>query len=576
MDVTADTTDGASKGDGADGASPVAVQILAFNDFHGNLEPPTGSGAIVTVPIDDPIVGSIGPDGGVTTNADAGTAQLPAGGAAYLAAHVKKLRAAQPNTMVVSAGDIIGASPFVSNLFRDEPAILVMNSLGLDFNGVGNHEFDRGLAELVRLSVPGCSLGDCDGGAMFAGAKFAFLAANVNNDQTNMTVFAPYAVKEIGGVKVGVIGLTLEATPSVTVETAIRGLSFKDEIETVNALVPRLKAENVSAIVVLVHQGGFQDATGTVDTCKGMTGEILPIVQGLDPAVDVIVSAHTHAAYDCMIDGRLLTSASSFGRVLTKIDLTIDPGAKRVTAKSAKNVVVSRDVAPDPEIESILATYQARSAPLANRVVGHIPSDITKSTTGRPSCETPLGDVIADAQLFATKETSTGGAALAFMNPGGIRTDLTYAASGAEGNGVVTYGEAFAVQPFSNNVVTMTMTGAQIRTLLEQQFSAGVARILQVSSGFSYAYTWNAGTKVGTIDAASVKLNGVPLDSNASYRVTMNSFLAGGGDGFAVFKEGSDRLSGGFDLDALVDYLGKHDPIMPPAGDRITGNGCAP
>ena len=573
-DASEPGTGDAAPGGGASGH--VSVQILAFNDFHGNLEPPTGSGALVTVPIDDPVVGTVGPDAGVTTNADAGTAQLPAGGASYLAAHVKKLRAMQPNTLVVSAGDLIGASPFISNLFRDEPAILVMNALGLDFDGVGNHEFDRGLAELVRLSVPGCSLGDCDAGTTYPGAKFQFLAANVENDQTNMTVFPPYAVKEIGGVKVGVIGLTLEATPSVTVETAIRGLSFKDEVETVNALVPRLLSEGVSAIVVLVHQGGFQDATGTVDTCRGMTGEILPIAAALDPAVDVIVSAHTHAFYDCTMNGRLLTSASSFGRVVTKIDLTIDPAAKKVVTKGAKNIVVSRDIAPEPEVESLIATYQARSAPLANRVVGHIPSDITKSTTGRPSCETQLGDVIADAQLAATKAAGVGSAVIAFMNPGGIRTDLVYAASGTEGNGVVTYGETFAVQPFSNNLVTVTLTGAQIKTVLEQQFSAGVARILQVSAGFTYGYTWNAGTKTGTIDAASIKLNGMPLDMSATYRVTMNGFLAGGGDGFAVFKDGTDRLSGGFDLDALVDYLGKNDPIVPPAGDRITGNGCAP
>jgi 5'-nucleotidase len=574
---TADGSDaGAKNDDGGDGGTSgnVAVQILAFNDFHGNLEPPTGSSALVTVPIDDPVVGSVGADAGVTTNPDAGTAQLPAGGASYLAAHVKKLRAAQPNTLVVSAGDIIGASPFTSNLFRDEPAILVMNSLGLDFNGVGNHEFDRGLAELVRLSKPGCSLDDCDAGTSFAGAKFQFLAANVQNDQTNMTVFAPYAIKEIGGVKVGIIGLTLEGTPSVTVETAIRGLSFKDEIETVNALVPRLRSEGASAIIVLVHQGGFQDGSGTVDTCQGMTGEILPIAAGLDPAVDVIVSAHTHAYYDCTMNGRLLTSASSFGRVLTKIDLTIDPTEKRVLSKSAKNVVVSRDITPDSDVESIIATYQSRSAPLANRVVGHIPADITKTTTGRPSCETPLGDVIADAQLAATRSAATGSAVIAFMNPGGIRTDLVYAASGAEGNGVVTYGEAFAVQPFSNNLVTVTLTGAQIRTVLEQQFSAGVARMLQVSAGFTYAYTWDASTKTGTIDAGSIRLGGVPLDAAANYRVTMNSFLAGGGDGFAVFKDGTDRLSGGFDLDALVEYLGKNDPTAVPAGDRLTGNGC--
>ena len=329
----------------------------------------------------------------------------------------------------------------------------------------------------------------------------------------------------------------MEGTPSVTVETAIRGLSFKDEVETVNALVPRLRTEGVSAIIVLVHQGGFQGGGGTVDTCTSMTGEILPIAMGLDPAVDVIVSAHTHAFYNCTMGDRLLTSAASFGRVLTKIDLTIDPAAKRVVKKSAKNVVVSRDITPDPEVESIIATYQSRSAPLANRIVGHIPADITKSTTGHPSCETALGDVIADAQLAATQSAPNGSAVLAFMNPGGIRVDLVYTASGAEGNGVVTYGEAFAVQPFSNNLVTVTLTGAQIKTVLDQQFSQGVARILLVSSGFTYAYTWDAAAKTGTIDATSIRLNGahrhggkLPCDDE--------QLLAGGGDSAS---DGTDR-----------------------------------
>ena len=245
-------------------------------------------------------------------------------------------------------------------------------------------------------------------------------------------------------------------------------------------------------------------------------------------------------------------------------------------SKSAKNIVVSRDIAPDPEIDSIIATYQARSAPLANRVVGHVAGDVTKSTTSRPSCETPLGNLIADAQLAATSAQGSGSAVIAFMNPGGIRTDLVFKASGAEGDGVVTYAEAFAVQPFSNNLVTVTMTGAQIATALEQQFAAGVARVLQVSSGFTYTYNWDALMKKGSVDASSIRLNGTPIDKGANYRVTINGFLAGGGDGFAVFKDGTERLSGGFDLDALVDYLGKNDPTTTPAVDRVVGNGCAP
>jgi 5'-nucleotidase len=389
-------------------------------------------------------------------------------------------------------------------------------------------------------------------------------------------------VKTFGAAKVGIIGLTLEGTPSVTVEKAVAGLKFADEVKTVNALVPKLKSEGVSAIVVLVHQGGFQGPTGTYDSCADFTGDLVSILDGesasgtpaLDPAVDVVVSAHTHQPYNCLRKGRLVTSAASFGRVVTQIDLAIDPTQQVVTKKSARNVVVTRDVAADPSVSSVIATFQSKAAPLANRVVGHVTGDITGSaiTAASTSCETPLGDVIADAQLGATKSAGNGNAVIAFMNPGGIRTDLVHAASGTEGAGVVTYAEAFAVQPFANNLVTLTLTGAQIKTLLEQQFLPSKPRILQVSAGFEYTYDYDGAAKKGTVSA--IKLGGAPIEPASTYRVTVNSFLADGGDGFSVLKAGTDRLSGIPDLDALVTHLEAHDPIAPPALTRINGNGC--
>lgn len=577
---TPETNDASPANDASEG--PVDVRILALNDFHGNLEPPTGSSSLVTVPETDPVVARIGADGGVVVKSDAGVATVPAGGAAFLATHVRELRNDHPNTIVVSAGDLTGASPLISSIFKDEPTILTMNVLGLDYNGVGNHEFDRGSEELLRLQKGGCSLGDCDAGT-FAGAKFEYLAANVVVSQANATIFPPYAVKTFGTVKVGIIGLTLEATPTVTVEKAVAGLSFADEVMTVNALVPKLKAEGVSAIVVLLHQGGFQGAAGTYDSCVDFAGDLRPILEGdptsgspaLDPDIDVVVSAHTHQPYNCVVNGRLVTSAASFGRVVTAIDLQIDPSKKTVINKSAKNVVVTRDVAADPDVSSILAIYQAQSATLANRVVGHVTSDIgAGASSASAACETSLGDLIADAQLAATSASDSGQATIAFMNPGGIRADIVYAGAGAEGAGAVTYAETYSVQPFANSLVTMTVTGAQLQTLLEQQFLPSLPRILQVSSGFTYAYTWTASTKTASV--TDLRFNGTPIDANTNYRITVNSFLAGGGDGFTVLKNGTDRMTGITDVDALVAYLGVHDPISPPALTRITGNGCKP
>lgn len=553
-------------------ASGVHVQLLAINDFHGNLEPPTGAGGMITVAANDPVVMEVGFENGATVNAAAGTAQVPAGGAAFLAAKVKALRAAEPNTLVVSAGDLVGASPLLSGLFRDEPTVAVMNALGLDFDGIGNHEFDRGVDELKRLLAGGCSLGDCNTGGgepKFPAATFQVLAANVQNVAANQTLFPPYAVKDFGGAKVGIIGLTLEQTPAVTVEKAVEGLSFKDEVQTVNALVPALKAEGVSAIVVLVHQGGGQDALGTADSCTGFGGEIVTIARRLDPAVDVVVSGHTHAFYNCVVDGRLVTSAASFGRLVTKIDLTVDPVARKVLSKGARNVVVTRKNA-DPEVESILAAYSARSATQANRVIGHVTADL-RNVSGS-SCETPLGSAIADAQLDATKAAGSGGASFAFMNFGGIRTDILYAPTSGEAAGAVTYAEAFATQPFANNLVTMTLTGAQVIDILNQQFAGGGARLLQLSTGLTYSYSWNGSS--GTLDTSSIRVNGQPLSTAATYRVTANAFLAGGGDGFTGFKAGTNRTTGIVDLDALVAWFGKNDPLTPPSPGRVTGFAC--
>jgi 5'-nucleotidase len=546
------------------------VQILAINDFHGNLEPPAGTNGLVLASAGDPVASLAG----AKPIGDAGLALVPTGGAAYLATHIARLRGGNPNTIVVSAGDLTGASPLVSNVFDDEPSILVMNRIGLDLEAVGNHDFDRGPAELERLQRGGCSLGDCDaGGPPFPGASFTYLSANVVRDETKKTIFPPYVIRSFDGAKVAFIGETLHETPTMTVPLAVKGLSFEDEAATANALVPELRKQQVSAIVLVIHQGGMQAPGGTYDACAGFSGDLAPILDALDPAIDVVVSAHTHQAYDCTIGGRLVTSAGSYGRLVTKIDLTIDPASHRVIEKKARNVPVTRDVPPDPEVTKIVDGYVARAAAVTGRVVGYVKGDFVGNAkaAGTASCETPLGDLIADSQLAAA------GGDIAFMNPGGIRADLVARRPGRP-DFAVTYAEAFEVQPFGNQLVTMTLKGAQIRALLEAQFgSRAEPRILQPSSGFSYRYAYDRAARRGTIDA--LRLRGAPIDPAKGYRVTVNSFLAGGADGFTVLRAGKDRKDAGLDLDALTAYLAKKSSaragLEPPRElTRVMGDAC--
>ncbi|HEX5838509.1 MAG TPA: bifunctional metallophosphatase/5'-nucleotidase [Anaerolineales bacterium] len=531
---------------GAAGAKPsgtVNVQILALNDFHGNLQPPAGS------------AGRIG-----TVNA---------GGVEYLATHVNALRATNPNTVFVSAGDMIGASPLISALFHDEPSIEAFNLMGLDFNAVGNHEFDEGIYELIRMQEGGCHPVDgCLDGDDFAGADFRFLAANVTWQKNGKTVFPAYKTKSFNGVHVAFIGMTLEGTPTIVTPSGISELDFHDEADTVNALIPELKQKGIETIVVVIHEGGFP--AGGYNECPGISGPIVDIVERTSDEVDLFITGHTHQAYNCVIDGRPVTSSASFGRVVTDIDLVIDRSTGDMVSATANNNIVTRNVPLNPFLTALVTKYNNLSAPLSNRVIGSITATITR--TPNDAGESALGDVIADAQLAATADPAFGGAVVAFMNPGGIRADFTYAASGSEGDGNVTYGEAFTVQPFGNSLVTMTLTGAQIDALLEQQATAGsdgLGRTLQISHTLTYA--WNASAPNGSkVDIASIMINGVPIDPNASYRVTVNSFLADGGDGFAVLLQGTDRLGGEVDLDALVTYFENNSPIAPGPQNRIT------
>lgn len=528
----------------------VSVQLLAFNDFHGNLRPPAGS------------------SGRIQTGPDPAVDRVDAGGVEFMATHMQTLAAQNPNTLVVAAGDVIGATPLLSALFHDEPTIESMNLLGLDIASVGNHEFDEGPEELLRMQLGGCHPVDgCIDGDGFAGASYDYLAANVIETESGEPLLPPYEIRRFGNASIAFIGMTLEGTPLVTTPSGVIGLQFLDEAQTVNALIPELRERGVEAIVVLLHEGGA--STGLYDQCVGISGPLFEIVQAFDDAVDVVVAGHTNAAHICEIDGKIVTSAASFGRLITDIDLVIDEATGDVVQGVADNVIVTRNVPLAAEQTGLIARYDAIAAPLANRIVGSIAQTLVR--TPNPAGESQMGDLIADAQLAAS---ASADAELALMNPGGIRTDLVFEQiSGGEAPGQVTYGELFAVQPFSNNLVTMSLTGAQIDAVLEQQWrivgAAEAAVILQVSATVSY--TWNPAAPLGArIDPGTITIGGEPLDPSRSYRVTVNSFLAEGGDGFGVLREGALRTGGQLDVDALEAFVTANSPYAAAAGNRIT------
>ncbi|MER7496962.1 bifunctional metallophosphatase/5'-nucleotidase [Streptomyces pharetrae] len=543
------------------------VQLLSFNDLHGNLEPPAGSSGRVT---------ELQPDGTTKT--------VDAGGVEYLATHLRQAREGNKYSITAAGGDMVGASPLLSGLFHDEPTIEALNGLELDVTSVGNHEFDEGARELARLQKGGCHPTDgCYGDEEFEGADFPYLAANVLDEKTGKPILKPYWVWKKKDVKIGFIGVTLEGTPDIVSAEGVKGLSFEDEVETINKYAKVLQRQGVQSIVALIHEGGFPAGTAYNYDCDapgagdGISGPVVDIAKNVTPQVDALVTGHTHAPYVCTIDDpagrpRMVTSAASFGRLYTDTTLTYDrwTGDIARTAVSSANHVVTRDVPKAPDMTELIGKWNALAAPIGNRPIGYISGDI-----GNTGTESPLGDLIADAQLAYGKELDPE-TDLALMNPGGIRAPLTYAAKGAEGDGVVTYAEGFTVQPFANTVNLQDITGAQLIQVLKEQVSGAntaAPKILQVSSGLTYTLDL---TKAGAdrVVTDSIRLNGAPVDPSAVYRVASNSFLAGGGDGFPTLGQGTNDLVGADDLTALEKYLTANSsatsPIAPPKADRIT------
>ena len=540
----------------------VEVRVMSFNDLHGNLEPPAGSSGRVTTADAVPATPTTPAVPAVTVDA---------GGAAYLATHIRQLEDEVDHSIVLSTGDNIGASPLSSALFHDEPTIEVLNEIGVQASVVGNHEFDEGFTELQRIQRGGCNPEDgCEFDQTFEGADFPYLGANVTRS-SGAPALMPFTVEIRGGVPVGIIGVTLKGLPDVVIPSAVAGLRFGDEVEAINRSSRLLQKLGVKAQVVLLHQGDETTGTGGPDACSLRPGAAAPateIATAASANVDAVFAAHTHQAENCTVTDpagqpRPLIQGLSFGRLVSVVDLAINTRSRDVIRDrtEAENVIVSRDGTPDPEVKAIVDRAVTQSAPLANAPVGSITADLVRGAAP----EQPLGDVIADAQLAAT---TGAGAQVALTNPGGIRTDLSYASSAAnEGAGVVTYGEAFAVQPFANILQTITLSGADLKAVLEQQDQATGFRWLQISS--TLHYTWTTSAPDGS-NVSNLTIAGQPVDPAASYRVTVNNFLAAGGDGFTAFTRGTDLTGGPIDLDAFTDYLTANPSLSPPPADRIT------
>ena len=529
-------------------SASVAVKVLAINDFHGNLLPPAGG-----IKLPDPQ----NPDKTIT---------LEAGGAERMATVVAQIKAKNPNHVFVAAGDLVGASPLLSALFHDESTIESLGLMGLDISSVGNHEFDQGIEELLRKQRGGCHPKDgCKGPTEFKGAKYQYLAASTIDEKTGLSVLPAYAIKRFDGVPVGFIGLSLKGTPELVSPTGIRGLRFDDEAETINRLVPELERQGVHAFVVLIHEGGYP--TGGINECPEISGPIVDIVKKLDKRVGLIVSGHTHRAYNCRVDGRLVTSGDKYGTLVTEIDLTLDRATGAMTEVRANNVVVRPETAKDPRQTLLISSYQHVAQPLIERKVGFLAQALSKEGDDRSDGGgTTMGQLVADAMLAATRAPENGGAQVAFQNIGGVRTGLIH----RDGD-TVTFGDLFAALPFSNALVVVEMSGAQLQRVLEEQWWANDAKYLPLQTSQGFSYRWDKRRPVGSrLVPGSMTLNGQPIAPDQKLRVTINNFLQVGGDSFKTFTEARLLQTGPMDVDALEAYFKAHGTqrVKPTALDR--------
>lgn len=533
---------GCVAGPAAIAPQPVEVQILALNDFHGNIERPAAPVDIEVEP------------GRVVKST--------AGGAATIAAELSRLRSGQAHSITVAAGDLIGATPLTSAWFLDEPTIAALGMMGLELASVGNHEFDKGSAELLRIQNGGCEKHTAREACRvepFKGAKFRYLAGNVLTE-SGSTLFPASAIRDFGPIRIGFIGLTLKETSSLVTPSGVAGLRFADEAATANALVPELRKAGADSIVLLIHQGGRTSQTYRLQGCDGLSGDILPVLERLDPAIGTVVTGHTHNAYACEIETggarRVLTSAGKNGYAVSDIRLTFDPRAKRLIARSARNVAMTGDGTEDPKIAELVRRYSEAVAPVANSVIGRLENAAPFSESNG---ESPAANMIADSILAATRAPEKGGAELALVNASGVRIGLPA--------GEVRFKDAFTMMPFGNNLLVMSLTGAQLKAVLEQQFSSAAAKqaVLAPSAGFTYAVDMSRpeGSRV-----TEMRLDGRAIDPARTYRVATNNYLAAGGDNLTAFKAGREVTDRGIvDIDAFVDWIGR--TARPPVANRV-------
>ncbi|MES2018249.1 MAG: bifunctional metallophosphatase/5'-nucleotidase [Pseudomonadota bacterium] len=524
---------------------PVQINLVGMNDFHGNLEASKFDYTSVA--------GKLVPS------------SHQAGGVDNIAAAIQAWRKQDKDLLFVAAGDLVGASPAMSSMWADEPTIEALSMAGLFASSVGNHEFDQGRAELMRQQDGGCVSIRPDKACKFApdfkGAAYTYLAANVLDRATGKPFLPAYKIADVKGVKVGLIGAVLRDTAAVVLASGIAGLSFVDEADAINRVIPDMRAKGVKVFVLLIHEGGQTSEPFDQPECSQLQGPIVGIVKRLDPAIRLIISGHTHKGFQCVVDGRTVTQADMGGHALSRISMKVNPASGAVLGITVNNVIVNPgQFAPHEQVRAFLARTRAVSREALARPVARIAA----KTIGRKASdagESALGDLIADAVLAATRSQ---GARIAFMNTGGMRQDLDVGESLT-----ATFGQVQIVLPFGNTLVAMDMTGAQIRALLEQQWiraNGAHASVLQVSNGFSYR--WNPALPPGSrVVPGSLTLHGEPLDEGATYRIAGNNFLAEGGDNFPVFKDARNKVDTQMrDFDAVVEYLVKNDQAGTPAG----------
>ena len=524
--------------------APIEINLVALNDFHGHLDSTKFQ---------------------YTSIHTSGQQTAQAGGVDTIAAAVQAWRREDKDLLFVGAGDLIGASPAMSSMWADEPALEALSMAGMRISSVGNHEFDNGRAELLRQQRGGCESvrpeKACQFTKDFRGAGFTYLAANVIDDATGKPFLPAYRIEDVKGVKVGLIGAVLRNTASVVLASGIVGLTFEDEASAINRVIPAMRAEGAQVFVVLIHEGGTTPEPFDKPDCSGLKGPVVDIVKKLDPAIRVIVSGHSHTGFQCKVDGRVVTQGEMGGHVLSRIRMMVDPASGAVGDIAVRNVIMKPgEYPPDERVSAYLKQAKERSEQALGRPVARVAlrSIHRKESAGG---ETVLGGLIADAVLAATKAQ---GVQIGFMNMGGMRQDLDVGASLT-----ATYGDVQIVLPFGNTIVAMDMTGAQIRALLEQQWArpgASSVSVLQVSEGFSYR--WNkAAPKGQRVIRDSVTLNGKALDDTAIYRVAGNNFLAEGGDAFPAFAAATNKRDTQIrDIDAVVQYLIQQDKAGKPAG----------